>query len=1019
MLYRVLLVLALLLPSFTQAQTSQPSSSFFIPSADTYSPVDLEVTGDETLSRKELLDLAPWILEGELTPNKARRFLKEIYATGKVRDAALFARHGSAGDILIVELKSRLYIAEIAFTGIEDIDEEKVRRAFGVRRGDEFIEDRAARQGELLRVALYELGYRSAQVAVFEGKTSAGVSLSVSVELGEPTRVSALYLDGSPPEVTREVQKVLSLREGAIIDLTQKKEDFRKLKLAIRTLGYYDAQIEGPAEEKSEEGASLRYKIKLGPRYEVGISGLSALSRAEAMKVLQLENEGIIVSSTLGAASQRLEDALHEKGFANAEVSGKVAVKVDNYRLIRFEVNEGEEISLSGVRFPGASVFSEKDLYQTVKARLVAGITPAEDPPTGGLDERGTVSGRKSPYSSFASPARPLRPEEIYRQKAIRQAISDIKKRYLALGYEAVQVGPEELVWSPSGTEVEVKIPILEGPQTTVSSIKVEGNQAFSTKELTSLGPLAVNGPYTQDAQEDLRVRIVEQYTKQGYLYAQIDAIPTRESASKVSVALVIQEGPQVTYAGVKIEGNQEVQRDAIEDYVRFTKGEVLTPQKMRALQSRLLSLGLFESVSIEPEKKNTPEAQKILIVSVRERKSRVFEWSIGASSDDGPRGQILYTDGDVFGQMLAFSLRAKLSDSQVIAARQEEVNAEDFFKNELERKLVASLRDPLLGEALGSLVAGEVLFVHQRINRAAFGVTKTSFGFALGTVAEQKRGFSFSLEADLENNVANGVAGQDLDAIRAGLPQSEQDLLDVFEGQTILASLRPGLSYDLRNNPFNPTKGIFLRADLEAARSLTATGRDLNFVSLGRLSTTAAAYVPYRRVVFEWVFRGGMVLPFSPESRTPPDRLFFVGGTGSVRGFQEDGLLPQDFADSLSDALAVRQEESHGRPQGEFLTPLAVPRSLGGNSFVALSSAVRFPLQKSKKAEGELFLDVGNAWLAPVSFDPFVLRASVGAGVRFPTVIGPVRLEAALKLNQRADLLESIGQIHFAVGAF
>ena len=83
------------------------------------------------------------------------------------------------------------------------------------------------------------------------------------------------------------------------------------------------------------------------------------------------------------------------------------------------------------------------------------------------------------------------------------------------------------------------------------------------------------------------------------------------------------------------------------------------------------------------------------------------------------------------------------------------------------------------------------------------------------------------------------------------------------------------------------------------------------------------------------------------------------------------------------------------------------------------MSSTIRFPLPKVPKFEGTLFVDLGNGWLAPVSFSPFVLRSSVGAGVRIPTAIGPIRFEAAVKLDPRDDLEENFRQFHFAVGSF
>ena len=43
---------------------------------------------------------------------------------------------------------------------------------------------------------------------------------------------------------------------------------------------------------------------------------------------------------------------------------------------------------------------------------------------------------------------------------------------------------------------------------------------------------------------------------------------------------------------------------------------------------------------------------------------------------------------------------------------------------------------------------------------------------------------------------------------------------------------------------------------------------------------------------------RMGIVQQLIDGSRTYPDRLFFLGGADSIRGFSQDSVVPQDIAD-------------------------------------------------------------------------------------------------------------------------
>jgi outer membrane protein assembly factor BamA len=158
---------------------------------------------------------------------------------------------------------------------------------------------------------------------------------------------------------------------------------------------------------------------------------------------------------------------------------------------------------------------------------------------------------------------------------------------------------------------------------------------------------------------------------------------------------------------------------------------------------------------------------------------------------------------------------------------------------------------------------------------------------------------------------------------------------------------------------------------------------------------------------------RGGVVHQLITDSRTYPDRLMFLGGADSIRGFSQDSLVPEDIADRLLD------------PNGDLGVGEVVIR--GGDAFVNPRVELRIPL--SGDVQTALFIDAGNLWTDPRRVSPLDLRYAAGSGLRISTPIGPLVFDYGLNAERVLDEIypdrprkrtwESIGAFHFSIGVF
>jgi outer membrane protein insertion porin family/translocation and assembly module TamA len=183
------------------------------------------------------------------------------------------------------------------------------------------------------------------------------------------------------------------------------------------------------------------------------------------------------------------------------------------------------------------------------------------------------------------------------------------------------------------------------------------------------------------------------------------------------------------------------------------------------------------------------------------------------------------------------------------------------------------------------------------------------------------------------------------------------------------------------RSNSINdPTEGTTLVTELRVSPALLGSNE---FMRFARLTAGYTAHIPLGDTpgrVFNWRFRVGTVfaptvtLPSGPRQYVPPDERLFAGGSTTVRGFSENQLGP---------VVRVINPDS------------SIQTSATGGTFMAVGNLeARFPMQLlGMQLFGALFVDAGMVTeRRDISLG--ALRVTPGAGLRMPSMLGPIRLD-------------------------
>lgn len=231
-----------------------------------------------------------------------------------------------------------------------------------------------------------------------------------------------------------------------------------------------------------------------------------------------------------------------------------------------------------------------------------------------------------------------------------------------------------------------------------------------------------------------------------------------------------------------------------------------------------------------------------------------------------------------------------------------------------------------------------------------------------------KEHGAQFTLARPLPSWRATATASYTFQ--RLGVSDSELADRTAGSSSTNVASLELRLVRDLRDNPMRPRRGYRTFLQVEAASRVLGSR-----VEYQRLNTGASYHTSWGSG--RWVhlaLEHAVLTTFGADHDRdlPANVRFFPGGDGSIRGYRRGAAAP------LS-------------PTGGFI---------GAKSMLLASVEIEQAL--TRKLSATVFVD-GLGTAARLADYPFEDRLfSVGAGLRYHTIVGPIRLEYGHNLNPR-----------------
>jgi outer membrane protein assembly factor BamA len=1034
--------------------------------------VEVVVTGGRWTTPPAITSVHP----GEpLSLEAARRAMREVLAGGQIARANVESFAEGDGAALRVHVLPRRLIARIQIGG-GALDTAATLEAAEVSDGGEITAPLLGLISTRIRRYYAQHGFPSADATADTTDTDdpASVVLSIQITPGAPqTLTQRIFI--IDPRVDHEVGDLklkYRITPGARLDEPTLADADRELGELLRQKGFLRAEIHHVV-VRTGATSSLEIHVDAGPRLVPSFDGNRAFDGDQLTEALDLEKTP---DGRLAELTDRLRAFYVARGFFDAEVAAvERGGAADPVHYLMFTVRESRQVrvvkrvfpclgkevepddvgseidSFLGEELPGSETFSAGD------PRMIARILG----PTAGNGGRGLPAD--------------LNPLVTYAPETYERALKHLRDLYHSKGYLNAVIGPVTPLRatckasSPAGVcipeappaglharclkdslglplpepaipdsftcrpdpahnvecspEITLRIPIALGPQMTLYDLAFEGNRQLTERDLGKIAALPLGDPLSNVEVESARIRVLDEYRLRGYAYADVRAaLEPSPDRTRARVRFTITERDRVVVSGFVIKGNKHTVTSVIQRRLLLRRNGYYQQDLVRQSEERLATLGVFSSVSVALEDPEVPQKRKRVVVTVAESGTFSLGAHLGFSTGEGVRFGADFEGRNIAGLAITFGLHLQLGYLPNFLILDEGVRQNFGIENapgcsvctpelaildRLERRNTISLTFPEIGLPPAFSLAIEGIDV--RHNQRDFGLSKDA---VVPTLSYRPfRGLATQLSLSAERN--------DVTIFNPGAQQGALSILRAPEGLTLALSQRVNFTWDLRDNPFNATRGALFSTSLEHvdAFPLLADNNQARDVShFLRFTGRVAAYVSLpRKLVLAMSVAGGYNLQLVALSKTYPDRLFFLGGVDSIRSFLADSVVPQDVADRIKDGDPARCTEPGYPPTTPHPLSICDIRIRGGDVMVNPRAELRIPMTETFQAG--VFVDAGNVWTGSGTVHLFEWRYALGPGLRITTPIGPIALDYGINLNRRQ--WEDFGAFHFSIGLF
>ncbi len=728
-------------------------------------------------------------------------------------------------------------------------------------------------------------------------------------------------------------------------------------------------------------------------------------------------------------------------------------------KIARVEIQGNQKINSSAIvtkiKSKQGGIFSESDVAADIKTIFKMGffldvtVETASSPEgkivTFIVREKGLISdinitGNKALSNDEIQEVLTIKKRQNLNQEQIKTDIEKIKALYDNKGYYNAEI--TDKVEPDGDKDFRVILDIKENKKLYVRSIAFEGNEAFNSKELKKMMSTSEKGLFSFITDSGLLKRdqlkqdvgkINAYYLNNGFINSQVGEPEITTDKKGIYVKINIKEGKKFKIDQVDISGDLlEKPKEELLKSLKVKRGDNYNREaiiKDLDLLTQACNDEGYANAGINP-RINTREGEQLVDVDFQINKgdpvyiNHINIIGNNITRDKVIRRQLDVTESDLYSSSKLRSSYAKLNRLRYFeevdfqTEKGPDNNTMDVNIRVKERSTGMfmigagySASDKFVGMAqitqMNFLGFGQILSL-----KASLGSSITNydlsftepwlFNLPLWCKADvwnyqkqydyytlNSQGAGLTMGYPLFEKVV-GYLGYKfyIDDIR-DISKAASDYIQDQEGETSTSAVTLSLIRDTTDDYMFPSKGT--KANLSVTNAGGPLGGDAYYTQYG---ASLFNYFPLPLdVVFAAKGRIGYIqghdevkIKGEMEEVIPLSNRYVLGGINSLRGFRYIGPTNGGTSDVV-----------------------------GGTNMVVFNFELIFPFIKDSGMKLVVFYDAGNSWDKKYDFGD--LRQSYGAGIRWYSPIGPLRLEYG-RIIDRGELQDdSDGRWEFTIG--
>jgi outer membrane protein insertion porin family len=650
-------------------------------------------------------------------------------------------------------------------------------------------------------------------------------------------------------------------------------------------------------------------------------------------------------------AEQELKRQYVSRSLYNAQVVTTVTPIERNRVNLTFTVTEGEPARIREVHIVGNKAFSEGTLLDLF------------DQDSGGWLSWYTKSNQ-------------------YSRAKLNADLETLRSYYITRGYLEFRIDSTQVAISPDRQDLAVTVNVTEGEKFVVAGVKLAGNFLGREEEFKTLVTIQPGEPYNGERVTETTKAFSDYFGSFGYAFARVEAVPEIDRVNnRVTLTLQGEPSRRVYVRRVSIAGNNRTRDEVIRRELRQYEASWYDGDKIKLSRDRVDRLGFFTDVNVDTQEVSGAPDQVDLAVTVTEKPTGSLQLGAGFSSAERVSLTFGISQENVFGSGNFLGVQVNTSKYN----RSISVTTTDpyFTKDGISRSisLYTTTTRPyysvdgdyrLINEG-GSIRFG-VPF--SEVDTIFFGAGLERYRFDPGS----------NLDAVLQAPQSYLRYFQCVTDPTTGFSRCDKDTVTGIP-------LTIGWARDDRDSALVPTRGRLQRANLEVG-----VGGDMKYMK------SSYQYQQFFPINKQYTFAINGELGYGKEYGNKPYPIFknfYAGGLGSIRGFEQNSLGPQDVPlPGQTEGAALG-----GTKKAIFNAELSTPFPGAGND-------------RTLRLYG--FADVGNVFATrdAISTDAQwaaqkKLRASVGLGISWVSPLGPLRLAYAVPVRyQKQDFSDPLNPI-------